>query len=121
LLHDYGSPVAAFWADVLPRGYSVQSRIGAEAAERYFWASTSGAKVDCGFASFFVFQFFNYFTKIGKTSHIESLCLLDFNVCLWVALTDKVFSDFVSVVALQNDFIVFCGSSAGAESFEFLG
>jgi len=47
--------------------------------------------------------------------------LLNFNVCFWVALTDEVCSDFISVVALQDDFFVFCGSSAGAERFEFLG
>ena len=34
---------------------------------------------------------------------------------------DEVGSDFVSVVALEDDFVVFCGSSAGAEGFEFLG
>jgi len=33
---------------------------------------------------------------------------------------DEVVSDFVSVVALEENFIVFCGSSAGAEGFEFL-
>ncbi len=34
---------------------------------------------------------------------------------------DKVGSDLVSVVALEEDFVVFCCSSAGAECFEFLG
>jgi len=112
--------VATFWADILSRSYSIQSRIGAEATELNFFTFTFGTKFDRGFASFFVFQFFNYFTKIGKASHIISLSLLDFNVCFWVALTNKVCSDFVAVVALQNDFLVFCCSSAGTKSFEFL-
>lgn len=63
-----------------------------------------------------MFQSFKYFTKICEESHSCFLeRLLDFNVFFGVALMDKVCSDFVSVVALKDDFVVFCGSSAGAE------